>query len=189
MWNYRFLCFFILFIPGLAFSKDLDLDNYTALTSDMKSSKVGELVTVFVVESINAESSAGTDVKKDTAIDARAYDSINSVGAGMNIGVRGEGGGSTSRSGRVKTQLSTRIVEVLPHGMYLIEGGHNLVINGEHQKIMLSGVIRAQDLTRNNAVFSYQIADANIEIFGEGDVSKAQNQNIISRIFQWLGLL
>jgi len=167
----------------------VDYGQYRSLTSDVKASRVGELITVFVVESVTAESSAATGVERTTQLDASAFDTANSVGVGLNIDATGRGAGKTARSGRVRTQLSTVITELLPHGMYRIEGEHTLILNGEKQTIKLAGTIRAKDVTKENSLSSYQIANATIEIIGKGDLTDAQKQNYFTRILQALGIM
>lgn len=167
----------------------VDLDNYQALTSDANSFRVGEPITILVLESSSAESSAMTDSGRDVSIRGRASDNTRSVSAGMGIEANNNGAGLTERKGRVTTQLTTRIIEVLPMDMYRVEGKHNLIVNGEHQTISVKGIIKAKDLNKDNAIMSYKLADASIEIIGAGDVSRAQKQNIIYRSLSWLGLL
>lgn len=171
------------------FGQDVDLDSYKPLVGDIKSYKVGEPVIVIVVEATTAEASAGTGVEKSTGINAKLNENTKNLSAGMNIDSNSDGGGKTSRRGKVTTQLSATILEVLPQGMLKINGTQDLTINGEKQKIMVSGVIRASDISKSNSIFSYQIANVELEIVGDGDVSKSQKQNIIYRFFNWVGIL
>lgn len=186
------LIFSIIFFSisaNICIADSVDLENYQALTSDANSFRVGEPITILVLEASSAESSAMTDSGRDVSIKGRAADNTKNVSAGLGIESNNNGAGATERKGRVTTQLTTRIIEVLPMGMYRVEGKHNLIVNGEHQTISVSGLIKAKDLNKDNAIMSYKLADASIEIVGAGDVSRAQKQNIIYRTLSWLGLL
>lgn len=184
---YKIVCM-LLFVP-LCFGQQINLDTYKPLVGDVKSYKVGEPVIVIVVEATTAEASAGTGVEKNTGINARVNENAKNLSAGMNIDSNNEGSGVTSRRGKVTTQLSATIMEILPEGMLKINGTQDITINGEKQKIVVSGLIRPSDISKNNSIFSYQIANVELEIVGDGDVSESQKQNIIYRFFNWMGIL
>lgn len=167
----------------------IDVNNYRPLSADRKAFRVGEPIVVVVVESTTAESSAGTGSRSNVSIQGRAFDGAGSHEAGVGLSGQGDGAGQTTRKGRAFSQLSTRIVETQLNGLFRISGEQNLIINGEHQKIILSGIIRSEDISRDNSILSHRIADAQIEISGDGDVSEAQRQSIIYRVLQWLQIL
>lgn len=167
----------------------VDLDRYQPLVSDTKSYSVGEPVIVYVVETTTAEASAGTGVEKNTDISARANNTSQKVNAGLGIDGSTEGSGKTSRKGKVATQLSATVIEVLDDGMLRIKGTQEITINGEKQSITVTGLIRTKDISKNNSIFSYQISEAKLEISGDGDLTRSQKQNIFYRFFNWLGVL
>jgi flagellar L-ring protein FlgH len=179
----------LIFMSAITHAQNLDLDNYQALVSDVKSYSLGEPVIVIVVESTTAEAAAGTDVEKNTGISASVHDNIQEKSVGMSVDASNQGEGKTSRRGRMTTQLSATITEILPNAMLKIKGIQDLTINGEKQRVVVSGIIRASDISKNNSIFSYQIANVELEVAGDGSISEAQKQNIIFRFFNWLGLL
>lgn len=188
----KFSCLvFGLFYLGVGFAADslIDVNNYRALTSDRRAFRVGEPLVIAVIESTTAESTAGTGSKSNVAVQASAYDNIAEQKAGLGLTGQADGAGQTSRKGRAFTQLSARIVEILPSGIFRIEGEQNLVINGENQKVKISGVVRAEDVSKDNTILSNRIADAQIEILGDGDVSDAQRRSIIFKVLQWLRII
>ncbi len=188
MLKFRILLIVIAFCFNEGALAGLDIDNYQALTSDRRSFRVGEPVVILVVEATTAESSAGTGVSKSIDIDASAFDNVKSAGVGLDISGSDDSAGQTVRRGRATTQLSAMITEVLPNNMYRITGKQHLVVNGEKQKITLSGLVRRDDISKNNTLMSNRIAEAQIEIDGVGDVSDAQNTGLIYKVFQWLGI-
>lgn len=178
-------------LSSIAFAEDVNLDTYQPLVSDVKSYVVGEPVVVIVVEATLAEASAGTGVETNRGISATVggNDGSKFQSAGMDIDSNSEGAGKTSRKGRVTTQISVTIDEVLENGMLKIKGKQDITINGEIQRITLSGLVRASDISKNNSIYSSQIANVKLEIDGDGKISNAQKQNIIYRLMNWLGLL
>lgn len=179
-------------VTGIPFAYSdslIDTSNYRALTSDRRAYRIGEPLVVLVVESTSAESAAGTGARADTAIELQSSDNIKQNEVGIGLGGHSDGSGQTTRRGRAFTQLSTRITEILPNGLFRIAGEQNLVVNGENQKVVLSGVVRAEDISKDNTLLSNRIAEASIEIAGDGVIDDAQRQNIIYRVLSWLGLI
>jgi flagellar L-ring protein FlgH len=182
MWKFKIIVLMSLFAASVS-AQQVDLDKYQPLVSDAKPYSVGEPIVVLVVETTTAEASAGTGVERNTSNDTQA------VSAALGIDSNSDGAGKTSRKGKVATQLSASIIEVLAHGMLKIKGSQDITINGEKQTVIVSGLIRVKDISKNNSVFSYQISDAVLEISGDGDLNRAQRQNIFYRFFTWIGLL
>lgn len=82
--------------------------------------------------------------------------------------------------------MTARVTEVLPGGNLRIEGRQSIVINGEEQAIVVTGIVRPQDISRDNTVLSTYLADAQIVIEGDGPLGERQSPGLLTRIFQWL---
>ena len=82
-----------------------------------------------------------------------------------------------------------QIKEVFPDNKYLVEGAQLITINGEQQRILLSGVVRAEDITTQNTILSTRLADAHITYTGRGSVSNSQDHNYIYKILSFVGLV
>lgn len=179
----------LMVVNASVFASDIDLDNYQPLVSDVRAYNIGEPIVVFVIESTSAESSATTGVEKNTSVNAGASDNHSSKSVGFGVDAVDDGAGKTVRKGRVNTQLSATIIEILPNNLLKIEGTQNITINGETQSIYITGVVRTKDITKDNSIYSYQLANVGLEIVGDGVVSNAQRKNIFSWVLGWLGLL
>lgn len=186
-WIFSALCF-ITFGSKLS-AGEVDLDNYQPLVSDIKSYAVGEPIVVIVVESTTAEASAGTGVERNTGVAASVSDSRQSRSVGLGIDANDDGSGKTARRGRVATQLSVVITDVIPGGMLQVEGMQNIKINGEQQYVKIKGLVRQSDVSKGNTVYSYQLANVELEIAGNGDISSAQKRTLVYRMLNWLGVL
>ena len=62
-------------------------------------------------------------------------------------------------------------------------------INGEQQRILLSGIVRPEDISPQNTILSTRLADAHITYTGNGSVSNAQDHNYIYKILSFVGLV
>ena len=57
------------------------------------------------------------------------------------------------------TTISAIIEETYQNGNYYIKGRKEMLIEGQRQEIIVSGVIRPYDITSDNSINSSQIAD------------------------------
>jgi flagellar L-ring protein precursor FlgH len=73
-------------------------------------------------------------------------------------------------------------------GDLLVSGRQSLKINGEEQRIVLSGLVRKVDIADDNTVLSSRIADARIEFDGRGFVANQSKPGWLARFFTLLGL-
>ncbi len=161
----------------------------SSMFEDRKARRSGDLVTVIIVERATARQTASTATGKDSEV---------SVGPGMGVladlipllklsgGDSFAADGSTTRGGSLNANITTRVVESLPNNTMRIEGRQKILINGEEQEIVISGLIRSQDVAPDNTVLSTFVADAEIAFLGTGVVADKNNPGIITRLFNWL---
>lgn len=179
-----------LLVPVLASAQSLiDADGYRSLTGDRRGHHIGETLTVLVIESTTAESSAGTGADSQTNVDLSANAEDHSYQAGLGLQGDTSGTGQTSRSGQVRANVSVRIIDKLPEGLLRVSGEQVVTINDEQQQIRISGLVRPDDISYDNTVLSFRLADAQIDIIGDGVVTEAQKQNIVFKFLKWLRIL
>ncbi len=82
--------------------------------------------------------------------------------------------------------IAGRVVKVLENGNLLIEGRKQVTINDEDQYIVITGIIRPQDVSPDNTVDSKNIADARIIYTGAGVVTDKQRPGWGTRILDWI---
>lgn len=161
----------------------------SSMFSDRKARRVGDLLTLIIVERSSATQEAATSMSQDGEV---------RVGPGLGIlasvlpliSASGEdsssAGGSTARGGTLEAKMTTRVVEVLPNDVLRIEGRQTIVINDETQEIVVSGLVRSRDVTPANTVLSTYVADAHITFVGAGALSVKQKPGLLTRLFDWL---
>jgi flagellar L-ring protein precursor FlgH len=96
------------------------------------------------------------------------------------------GGGTIDNSEKIISYVAARVIDVLPNRNLVIEGRRETAFGGEQQTIILRGVVRIDDITANNTVFSYNIADASIHIISKGTISDSQRKGWFNRIWDKL---
>jgi len=175
--------------PIFAQESLISTDTYRGIAADRRAYRVGDILTVNVLEAARARSSANTDAGSDLRISASASTPGYRGAASAGLGASSAGGAETSRAGELRTQLSVRVLEVLADGTLAVEGAQSLIINGEDQRITLSGLVRPEDIRADNSLWSHRIANARVEFSGSGVVSESQRTSIVYRVLKWMRLL
>lgn len=154
-----------------------DEGSFRALTDDAKAFRVGDVLTIQIVEQAVATANADTGTQRNNGVGATL--SLNqphprSAEADLRIGGDFDGGGRTERAGRLMAQLTVSVIAVLASGDLVVAGEQQLKINDEVQRIGLTGRVRPQDITAANVVPSTRVADADITYVGEGHLADRQ---------------
>jgi flagellar L-ring protein precursor FlgH len=163
------------------------------LVSDPKARNVGDIVTINVVESASASKNATTKTSRDSNLAANWTGVLQKlsgdwVGGEVSAGFQNsfDGKGETTRSSQLAAYITAQVIQVLPNGYLVIQGNRQVRVNNENQIINVQGVIRTEDINSNNVVLSTYIADARIELIGEGVVSDKQRPGWLARILDWV---
>jgi flagellar L-ring protein precursor FlgH len=164
--------------------------------SDMKAQRVGDIITINIVETSRATKQANTSTSRNNAVSS----TVNSLfglekpgvmptpggfnllgGVDVSSSSSFTGAGSTSRTENITAKISCRIIQVLPNRNLVVRGSQEIMVNNEKQYITVQGVIRPADVATDNSVLSTYLADARIEYTGQGDISNRQREGWLTR--------
>ncbi len=179
-------------LPGAANAQSLWSDDASRpLFSDHRAAKIGDILTVLVQENSTATKKNSTSTSKNNAQDASVSTFLYGAGSGVSALLsRGgsmpalkysskntfDGGGSIDNSQNLVTSVAVRVIDVLPNGNLMIEGHRETAFSGEKQSAVLHGVVRTEDIFSNNTLYSYNIADAKVEIISKGKLSDSERR-------------
>lgn len=172
------------------------------LYEDMRAMRVGDILTVKIVEKHSGSKSADTQAERESTL-SNSIDggAVGTIGIpGIRLGAEAQRGfgldataknkfggkGATSRADTLTGTMSAMVTEVLPNGDLRIEGRREVTVNSERQLMTLSGVVRRVDVDTKNTVLSTAIADAKIEYSGLGVVDDVQRPGWFVRILDWI---
>ena len=167
----------------------IDPNQYRGLAADHRAYRVGDIVTIYVLEATRAKSQAATEAGSDLNLDVGLSSPSTQYNANLGLSGNNASGAQTTRVGELRTQVSAQVTAVETNGSLRIAGEQSLIVNGERQKIRITGLIRPEDINADNTVWSNRIANADLELLGVGVVSESQRQSILYRVFKWLRLL
>ncbi len=172
------------------------------LYEDLRAMRIGDILTVKIVESHKGSKSADTAAQRDSTVknsligSAMGYIGIPGIrfsdetrrGMGIDASASSKfgGKGATNREGTLTGTISVIVTEVLPNGDLRIEGRREVSVNSEKQLMNIGGVVRRVDVDTKNTVLSSAIADARIEYSGLGVLDDVQRPGWFVRILDWV---
>ncbi|MGA4578604.1 flagellar basal body L-ring protein FlgH [Limisphaera sp. VF-2] len=167
-----------------------------SMYADKRALAVGDILTVLVQESTVTAKDNKTATTRESGMDAGLSAFFYSPTASPLLTRRGQlpalrwnsknqfsGGGSVANSERITARAAVQVIEVLPNRNLIIEGRRETVVGNEIQTMVLRGIVRPEDVLPNNTVYSYNIADAKIEIIGKGTLIDSQRKGWFSRLW------
>jgi flagellar L-ring protein FlgH len=166
-----------------------------SMFADRKAAAKGDILTIIVAESAVAQSSQNKTSKRDStledAISRFIYPGL-AAHKGNLPGMTGagaasySGGGDVSNTQSLSARAAVLVTDVLPNGNLVIEGVRVVTFSGETQYVVLRGVVRHDDIARDNSVISTNIADARVEFHSEGSLTDAQKRGWLAKIYERL---
>ena len=159
-----------------------------------KAFKEGDIVNIIILESTSAINSANTKTDVTDNLGVKFTHTLQRLAPiiGTNNQMDGDlsnkykGIGQTGRTSSVQARVAAWVTDVLPNGNLVVQGKHKVQVNDEIQEISITGNVRPKDISGANAIFSYQVANAELVVRGKGVVAQAEQPGWITRIFNWI---
>jgi flagellar L-ring protein precursor FlgH len=161
-----------------------------SLFADKKDLQIGDIIQVKISETLSSTTNNKREVSSDrknslgggllTPTTGNTLSGLTSSVAKKFNPALGVDFGSTTTSannGEVKTKLSETfssnvssvIEETYQNGNYYIKGFKEMLIDGQKQTLMLTGIIRPYDITSDNSISSSQVANLKILYQKDGE--------------------
>lgn len=161
---------------------------YAGLASDRRARRVGDLVTVRLVERTRAAKRASAESSRDSDTDIRLPQALpfDRVPAGLLQGGATQsfsGSGAAEQDNQLFGEITVTVTQVLPGGVLLVAGEKRLMLNRGEEQVQLTGRIRIDDLGADNSVPSTRVADARIRYGGTGQIADQSRQGWLARFF------
>jgi flagellar L-ring protein FlgH len=179
----------ILLLGALAASAQVDRDSWF---SDSRAFRVGDLLTVLIVEEASGSNSASVNTKRESGLEVAVQGAggpltfVPEIGGSADSRNEHKVKGGNSRSNKLRGRISAEIVAIDPDGTLILEGMRVLEVDGEQQITELRGRVRPTDVGSDNSVYSHLIADAVIRYTGKGLVREAQRRGLVAWLFGWM---
>jgi flagellar L-ring protein precursor FlgH len=165
-----------------------NVQSFSGLVTDRRARRVGDLITIRLVERTRASKSASADSSREsdnrfglpqvfpfTRIPSQALQ------GGATQGFTGSG--SAEQNNELFGELTVTVAEVLPGGVLRVAGEKRLMLNRGEEHLQFAGLVRVDDLGFDNSVASTRVADARIRFGGTGQVADNSRQGWLARFF------
>jgi flagellar L-ring protein precursor FlgH len=169
---------------------------------DMRARRVGDMLTIKLVEQTDASKKASTNVDKsnttsitnptilgstvqfDTpSVVPLASNSNNNLGFDLQSSNEFEGSGDSAQSNKLTGDITVTVIEVYPNGYLYVRGEKRIGINQGNEYIKVAGIVRPADIDSTNTVLSTKLADPTMVYVGDGAVAESNIMGWFSRFF------
>lgn len=180
-----------------------------SLFADHKASRIGDIITVLIVESSTVSQKTSSSRNRDSSISGEVKNwsmpRLDKYSLNLNPDIttkkadtanlpiwevensnKFSGGGTFSGNYTIRGQITTRIVEVLANRNLVVEGTSEVLINKEKNTVAVSGIVRPEDVTTNNTVLSTQLADAKVQVVGKGPLNDKTGRGVLETVLDWI---
>ncbi len=174
----------------------------TAWFENLRARRVGDILTIQLVEKMRANKKAKTDVAKENTTGISnptilgsapqfntpgfiplASNSNNNLAFGLESKNDFKGDGKSEQSNLLEGSITVTVVEVLPNGYLVVRGEKRIGINQGNEYIRLSGIVRPIDIDSTNTIVSTRLADPTIVYVGDGALADANEMGWLARFF------
>ena len=163
-------------------------DGYAALYEGARAKRVGDPLTIVLVEKTAASKSANSKLNSSGSLSvvppttgALSLFRGTDASASGNRGFTGTG--SADQANSLSGEVSVTIAQVYANGTALVQGQKRVTLNRGDEYVRIKGVVRLADIDTENRVLSTRVADAQIAYTGKGDVARASRQGWLGRFF------
>ncbi|KRG38301.1 flagellar basal body L-ring protein [Stenotrophomonas panacihumi] len=162
------------------------------LYGDRRARDVGDLLTITLVESTTATTSATTGISKNSDIEMASPTVL-----GLPVTYNGQellkntakgersfdGKGQSAQSNKLQGSVTVTVVQRLPNGNLVVQGQKQLRLNQGDELVQIQGIVRAADIATDNSIPSSKVADARIAYGGRGAVAQSNAMGWFGRFF------
>lgn len=177
---------------GAIYQTEQRVGNVLTLFEDHKAMRVGDTLTIVLVEKTQASKNAKTSISKEgeTSIAGPTVFGRPVTSNGVPILEQElssssdfDGSGASSQGNSLSGNITVTVAEVLSNGNLVVRGEKRLTLNQGDEYIQISGIVRPSDISGENRVLSTQLADARIRYSGSGAVADSNVMGWLQRFF------
>ncbi len=137
-----------------------------------RASQVGDIVTIIVNESTQGG-------RFQTAETGSSFDYPDGLDSESLTRLRFAKRASVDDRQHLRATITALVTEVTLNGFLKVEGQRQLRINDEIDMLTVQGILRSEDISADNTVFSTQLANADITYTGDGLAPRAEGSPVV----------
>ncbi|MDR3524355.1 MAG: flagellar basal body L-ring protein FlgH [Acetobacteraceae bacterium] len=159
-----------------------------AFFKDQRAAQVGDLLTVLVNATDTADVQNGTTSTR-TGVETMGVPNLLGLESALPHLLPGatassllsatstnsnNGTGEIKRADTVTLRLAGVVTQVLPNGNLVVAARQEMLVNSELRQLLVTGVVRPQDIASDNTVTHDRMAEARIAYGGRGQLTDLQ---------------
>jgi flagellar L-ring protein precursor FlgH len=175
----------------------------TSIYGDPLAHSVGDLVTIVVDLDNQITKAQNTTTAKTTAVagsidslvypndgTSRGYNFFDYHGQAPTVSFNGtqsfNGGGTIKNQETASTTIQARVINVLPNGVLQVEATRFSKAGEEDTCMVLTGLVRPEDLNSANTISSSLVADLQIIQKGKGTLTNDQRKGWLTKLYEFI---
>jgi|WetSurMetagenome_2_1015567.scaffolds.fasta_scaffold347666_2 flagellar L-ring protein FlgH len=158
-----------------------------SLFIDQRAHRVGDVITVLIVESSSTSHTAKTAQDKKWSESTGPFSGfVNKFFPLYSAEAQrsASGDGSQSSSTSLTDQISAQIVALLPNNSFRFKGERMVELYPEKIKLEISGTARIEDISPENVISSGRVTDLQITSTGKGPIHDTHKPGLLSQLFR-----
>ncbi len=170
-----------------------DFDKYlsSSLYTDFKAKTVGDIVTIMIIESTTgsqATSMSGSEkskLKSSGKITGNLTRFLPKFSAEADFQNDNSGKAASQQEDALTGKITAVVTEISDNGNLTLLGKRKLEVNGETYLLNIKGTARQKDISSDNVVLSYNLANVEIAYKKDGLINKLGKPPFIARWTTW----
>lgn len=160
--------------------------------------KKHDIITIIIDENSSATSTQSLETEKDTSSSANLNAIVDLLkllelrveqNERTNINLLDlkssrefQGDGDYERKDKFNARISATVIDIKPNGTLVLQAKKTIARDQEVSELVLSGLVREEDITQQNTVLSSQMADLRVILENQGSLKKAAEKGLITRV-------
>jgi len=177
---------------GTAYTQDYEKYKVQSIYTDYKAKEIGDIITILIVESTSGSQNSGSDASSKGQFNAKGQLTGNLTsflplfGASTELSNSSKSQAKTNQTDALTGKLTAVVTEILPSGNLALQGTRRMEVNGEKYVLDVRGVARQRDISSENLVMSYNLANVEISYKKDGWINSQGKAGWITRAGTWL---
>lgn len=163
---------------------------YAGLAEDNRARRIGDILTIALVERTVASKAAAAGTSRDTGLSLRLPQAKPFSGlpdglftGGANFAFDGQG--QATQSNQLRGEITVTVADVLANGVLVVRGEKIVRLNRGDEFVQISGLVRPEDIGGDNRVLSTRVADARVTYSGVGEIAAQSRQGWLTRLLNF----
>ncbi|MFQ5649063.1 MAG: flagellar basal body L-ring protein FlgH [bacterium] len=187
-----------LLAPALVWSshpllaQDFERFKQNSLYTDFKAKTVGDIITILIIESTSGTQQSDSKMTEKGSIKASGSLTGNLTRflplftAQTDFESDNSGKADALQKDALTGKITAIVTEIAPNGNLTLQGRRRLEVNGEAYLLQVKGMARQKDITSDNIIFSYSLANVEISYKKAGLMNKLGKPSVVARWTTWM---